>query len=66
MEQSKGNVAGRKVGDKCKEHLLQFKIDRSANINKDIPLGALGSASAGCMVAVMKVVLHTLCPVMLG
>ena len=65
VEQSKGNVAGRKVGDKCKENLLQFKIDRSANINKDLPLGASRLASTGCMVAVMKVRLHTLCPAML-
>ena len=34
--------SGRKVVDKCMAELAQFKIDRSSNINKDVPLG--GSA----------------------
>ena len=35
------SFAGRKVKDKCIEELAQFKIDRSSNINKDIPLGEM-------------------------
>lgn len=31
--------AGRKVGGKCADDLAKFKIDRSTNINKDVPLG---------------------------
>ncbi len=34
-----GPRAGRKVTDKCLDELLQFKLDRSSNINKDVPLG---------------------------
>ncbi len=31
--------AGRKVSAKCIEEIGIFKIDRSSNINKDVPLG---------------------------
>ena len=30
---------GRKVAAKCIEQLAKFKIDRSAHINRDVPLG---------------------------
>lgn len=35
----KGNAAGRGVSGGCAEELAAFKIDRSSNINKDVPLG---------------------------
>ena len=31
--------AGRKVSGKCTKELVAFKVDRSSNINKDVPLG---------------------------
>ncbi|GAX77303.1 hypothetical protein CEUSTIGMA_g4749.t1 [Chlamydomonas eustigma] len=36
--QKQGNVVGRKVSNKCSNELALFKIDRSSNINKDVPL----------------------------
>eukprot|EP00798_Chlamydomonas_sp_ICE-L_P012178 gene12178-15298_t len=33
-----GNTAGTKLGPKCLTELTDFKIDKSSNINKDIPL----------------------------
>jgi hypothetical protein len=33
------SLAGRKVGKKCMKELSDFKIHRSSNINRDIPLG---------------------------
>jgi hypothetical protein len=39
-EERKGNIAGRTVSDPCAKHLAEFKVDRSDNINKDVPLGA--------------------------
>ncbi len=38
-EAKKGNVAGRKVSDKCADDIAKYKIDRSTNINKDLALG---------------------------
>jgi hypothetical protein len=38
--EKKGNVAGRTVSDDCVAKISEFKIDRSNNINKDVPLGA--------------------------
>lgn len=37
-DQKKGNVAGRKVSDKCIKDLDSFNIDVSSNINKDVIL----------------------------
>ncbi|KAG1672451.1 hypothetical protein FOA52_013237 [Chlamydomonas sp. UWO 241] len=37
-ETKAGNKAGRKLSKKCTEDLAAFKIDRSSNINKDVPL----------------------------
>lgn len=31
--------SGRKVSGKCAKELVAFKVDRSSNINKDVPLG---------------------------
>lgn len=36
--EKQGNVVGRKVSKKCAKDLASFKIDRSSNINKDVPL----------------------------
>ncbi len=42
--------AGRKVSDKCMDELATFKMDRSSNINKDVPLGACEiAANSNCL-----------------
>lgn len=57
--------AGKALSDKCLADLADFKIDRSKNINKDVPLGKfikpvalsepaiLHSTAAPCLVAEM-------------
>uniref|UniRef100_A0A7R9V0N1 Golgi apparatus protein 1 n=1 Tax=Chlamydomonas euryale TaxID=1486919 RepID=A0A7R9V0N1_9CHLO len=37
-EMRDGNTPGRKVTQKCIDDIVAFKIDRSSNINKDVPL----------------------------
>lgn len=42
-----GNVVGRRVGAKCQQELLEFKMDRGSAINKDVPLGEQGGGQGG-------------------